>query len=219
MPFSKNICINILKRELSVSNLDSKKQLLKNMIKFIKFTGDELDNFKIFEYNTDYFMNIWEDMLSFVFGNENAYEYYPKAQWNIIGKNNVDTSSLRPDIIFRDKKVVYVLDAKYYKYGVTENILDLPQSSDITKQMLYSSYIVSNKNIYGVNKAFDVFLIPYNGNNKELLKLIGNATINIEQFKNKKVHCVLVDIKSIMKSYLNGTNISIYREKLKDIIS
>ena len=36
LPFSKTICINILKKELSVSNLDSKKQLLKNMINFLR---------------------------------------------------------------------------------------------------------------------------------------------------------------------------------------
>lgn len=218
LPFSKTICMNILKKELRVSNLDSKKQLLKNMINFLMCTGDDIDDFKMDEYKTEYFMNIWEDMLNVVFGNENAEEYYPKAQWNIIGKDSVDASSLRPDVILRDENTVYVLDAKYYKYGVTGNILDLPQSSDITKQMLYSSYIVSNKNIYGIDMAYDSFLIPYNGEGNDVFKLVGNATVDIVQFKNKKVDCILVDIKSIMQSYIYGINVDKYRYDLKNIM-
>lgn len=218
-PFSKNICINILKKESKESNLDSKKQLLKNMINFLMCIGDDIDNFKIDEYKTEYFMNIWEDMLNVIFGNENAEEYYPKAQWNIIGQESVNASSLRPDVIFRDKEVVYVLDAKYYKYGVTGNVLDLPQSSDITKQMLYSSYIVSNKYIYAVDVVYDAFLIPYNGRDQGVFKLVGNSTVDIEEFKEKKVDCILLDIKSIMQSYVQGTNINEYREQLKVIMN
>ncbi|CEP43692.1 LlaJI family restriction endonuclease [Paraclostridium sordellii] len=219
LPFSKTICINILKKELSLSNLDSKKQLLKNMINFLRCTGDDIDNFKMEEYKTEYFMNIWEDMLNVVLGNENAENYYPNAQWNIIGKDSIDASSLRPDIILRDEKIVYVLDAKYYKYGVTGNVLDLPQSSDITKQMLYSSYIVSNRNIYGVDSAYDAFLIPYNGRGESVFKIVGNATVDIEEFKDKKVDCILVDIKSIMQSYVQGIDINKYRYQLKIIMN
>lgn len=219
LPFSKTICMNILKKELTVSNLDSKKQLLKNMINFLMCTGDDIDNFKMDEYNTEYFMNIWEDMLNVVFGNEDAEEYYPKAQWNIIGKESVDGSSLRPDVILRDEKIVYVLDAKYYKYGVTSNVLDLPQSSDITKQMLYSSYIVSNKNIYGIDIAYDAFLIPYNGIMNGVFEFVGSATVDISQFKDKKVDCILVDTKSIMQSYVKGINVNKYRDRLKVIMS
>src|SRR5699024_469093 len=90
LPFSKNICINILKKELTISNLDSKKQLLNNMIKFLMCIGDDIDNFKIAEYKTEYFMNIWEDMLNVIFGNENADDYYPNAKWNIIGKGSIN---------------------------------------------------------------------------------------------------------------------------------
>lgn len=218
LPFSKSICINILKKELKINNLDSKKQLLKNMINYLELVGNDIDNFKMAEYKTEYFMNIWEDMLNVVFTNDKVENYYPKAQWNIIGKESVDTSSLRPDIILRDRKKIYILDAKYYKYGVTNNVLDLPQSSDITKQMLYSSYILSNKNKYGIETVYDAFLIPYNSKGKDIFKLVGNATINIEGFKDKKVDCILVDIKTIMKSYLQGTNIDKYRVEIKHLM-
>lgn len=218
LPFSKNICINILKKEFTISNLDSKKQLLNNMIKFLMCIGDDIDNFKIAEYKTEYFMNIWEDMLNVVFGNENADNYYPNAKWNIIGKESINASSLRPDVILREGNKVYVLDAKYYKFGVTNNVLDLPQSSDITKQMLYSSYIVSNKQLYGVDIAYDAFLIPYNGKGKEVFKLVGNATVDIDKFKDNKVDCILVDIKTIMQSYLQGINTNKYRSELKNLI-
>ncbi|WP_057540338.1 LlaJI family restriction endonuclease [Paraclostridium sordellii] len=211
LPFSKTICLNILNQELRLSNLDSKKQLIKNMIEFLKCTSNEDDKLKLVEYKTEYFMNIWEDMLNVVFGNEDPKKYYPKAKWNIGKKEPVEASNLRPDIILKDNNIVYVLDAKYYKYGVTGNVSDLPQSSDVTKQMLYSSYIESN---YGIDEAYDAFLIPYNGRDKEILNLIGNSTVDIDEFKSKKVDCILVDIKSIMKSYVQGININKYRYDL-----
>lgn len=212
LPFSKNVCMNILKKEFVVSNLDSKKQLIKNMMEFLEFSNDENDKFQLAEYKTDYFMNIWEEMLNVVFGNEDPKDYYPKAKWNIGGKESVEASNLRPDIILRDENIVYVLDAKYYKYGITGNVSDLPQSSDITKQMLYSSYIVTN---YNIDEAYDAFLIPYDGSCKGVFNLIGNATVDIDEFREKKVDCILVDIKSVMKSYLQGINICKYREELK----
>jgi len=84
--------------------------------------------------------------------------------------------------------------------------------------MLYSSYIVSNKHIYDVDIAYDAFLIPYNGKGKDVFKLVGNATVDIDEFKDKKVNCILVDIKTIMESYLHGTNINRYILELKNLM-
>ena len=85
--------------------------------------------------------------------------------------------------------------------------------------MLYSSYIVSNKYIYAVDVVYDAFLIPYNGRDQGVFKLVGNSTVDIEEFKEKKVDCILLDIKSIMQSYVQGTNINEYREQLKVIMN
>ncbi len=60
---------------------------------------------------------------------------------------------------------VYVLDAKYYKYGATKRAVDLPESTSINKQITYGEYIDEQKNFvkYGDNmKVYNAFLMPFN---------------------------------------------------------
>ena len=214
LPYNYNTCINILKKELRLINIDNIKQLIINMIEFLKYAGKEKSHQKLKEYKTKYFMNIWEDMLSEVLGNENANEYYPNAYW-VIERNTINASNLRPDIILKNKCNVYVIDAKYYKYGITGNVIDLPQSSDITKQLLYSEYIKSN---YGNINAYDAFILPYEGHNDIYFKFVGNATINIDGFNEKKVVCILADTKKIMKQYVNMIDLDKSKERVMKII-
>ena len=54
-------------------------------------------------------------------------------------------------------------------------------------------------------------------NNKvsdNIFEVIGSATIDIEKFKDKKVICILVDMKIIMEAYAYGTNIDLLRNLL-----
>jgi hypothetical protein len=215
LPYSVQACINILRRELQVTNIDSIKQLIRRMIEFLQYVGNDKSKQKLKEYKTKYFMNIWEDMLNEVLGNEDASEYYPNAQWHIDG-NTTDASNLRPDVILKVEKKVYVIDAKYYKYGITGNVSDLPQSSDITKQLLYSSHITSNFEY--VLYSYDSFVLPYKSNNEEYFKFVGNATVAIDEFKNKKVVCILADTKKIMEQYINMDEIDKSKESIVKII-
>lgn len=215
LPYSVQASINILKRELQITNIDSTKQLIRHMIEFLQYVGNDKSKQKLKEYKTKYFMNIWEDMLNEVLGNEEANKYYPNAQWHIDG-NTTNASNLRPDVILKVENKVYVIDAKYYKYGITGNVSDLPQSSDITKQLLYSSHITSN--FKDVLYAYDSFVLPYRSNNEEYFKFVGNATVAIDKFENKKVVCILADTKKIMEQYINMDELEKSKENLVEII-
>lgn len=210
LPYTHSVCINLLKKELQIVNIDKTKRLLIHMIDFLENDGDEkgINSFK--EYKTKYFMNIWEDMLNDVLGNDDPSKYYPKAIWEIDGKET-DASNLRPDIILNTNEKTYVIDAKYYKYGTTKSKDHLPQSSDINKQMIYSEYI---KKITGKN-AYDAFILPYKSNKESIFKFVGNAKMDAGIYDKKKVVCILADMKNIMQKYIYGNELS---EAKKDII-
>ncbi len=213
LPCSTSACINILKQELRITNIDSTKQLIKHMIQFLQYVGKDKSKQKLKEYKTKYFMNIWEDMLNEVLGNEDASKYYPNAKWNIDGETT-DASNLRPDIILKNEEKVYVIDAKYYKYGITNKLSDLPQSSDITKQLLYSSHIKSNHGL----SSYDSFILPYKSESEDYFKFVGNATVEINEFNNKKVVCILADTKKVMDQYINMYDLDSCKSELISII-
>ncbi len=209
LPYTHSVCISLLKKELRTVNVDKTKRLLIHMINFLENDGDEKDIKSFKEYKTKYFMNIWEDMLNDVLGNDDPSKYYPKAIWEIDGKES-DASNLRPDIILNNDGKTYVIDAKYYKYGITKLIKHLPQSSDINKQMLYSEYI----NLRTGRESYDAFILPYRSNTANKFEFAGNAKMD-SVYDNKKVVCILADMKSVMKSYVYGNRL---KEAKKDVI-
>lgn len=215
LPFSNQMCINILTKELRLTNNDNKKLLLKNMINFLKYTSNKKSDENLTEYKTKKFECIWEDMLSEILGNEDVRKYNISAKWCING-NVKETSKLRPDVILKKEKKIYVIDAKYYKYGITEKLIDLPQSSDITKQFIYSSYIKSN--FKEIEEVYDAFILPYNGVGKDIFCAEGSASIDITEFFEKKVICILADTKEIMKQYINPSKREEYRKNLIELI-
>lgn len=211
LPYKKSICINLLKKELKQINIDKTKKLIINMINFLENDSDEKNLNKFKEYKTKYFMNIWEDMLNYILGNDEPNKYYPKAIWEI-DNETISASNLRPDIILNSDKNTYVIDAKYYKYGITKSINHLPQSSDISKQLLYSKHIENNTK----KNSYDAFILPYKSNNKKnLFEFVGNAKMDNNIYDNKKVVCILADMKSIMKKYIYGNELD---KTKKDVI-
>lgn len=215
LPCSVNQCLKILRRELQKSNVDATKNLLKNMIIFFEQIGDKSSKDVLKSYKTEYFKNIWEDMLNVVFGNENPNSYYPNAVWTIDNKD-VSASQLRPDSIYKtdidNNEFIYVLDAKYYWYGITNILSDLPQSSDIAKQFVYSSHIESKFNI----SAQDVFILPYKSDDEKPLKMCARARMDIDIYKDKEVICILADTKTIMKQYIQMSKLDELKRFLID---
>lgn len=205
-------CLNFLHLELLKTNNDYKKHLITNLIEFIEGSGDSLSDDRLKNFSISSFDTIWEDMLRVIFSNENEKKHYSRAKWHLTSNTKPYTCRpLKPDIILKDNNHLYVIDAKYFKYGLTFLPTDLPGSSDISKQFNYSSYIAKKNNI-DENFVQDVFLIPYNSNGQDIFKYIGYATV--DSHPGRKIHSLLVDIKTIMKLYTNKDNYDEYKIKL-----
>lgn len=104
---------------------------------YLDFERDK-DSDKNYRYGTYRFEYVWEKMIDKVLGIENKADYFPKTTW-YVNDNRYNNASLEPDTIMLYGKDVYVLDAKYYKYGVTGKTWDLPEFTSINKQLHMAS--------------------------------------------------------------------------------
>ena len=147
-------------------------------------------------------------MIDRVFGVENKADYFPKTTWYVNG-SKYDNASLEPDTIMLYGTDVYVLDAKYYKYGVTGKTWDLPESTSINKQITYGEYIAKEdkfKKKHGENmKVYNAFLMPFDSlkskypDNANMLKVgeaVSNWKDNTEEYQ--KIQGILIDVKTLM---------------------
>jgi len=158
--------LDIINKELSKSFNDRKKILLTNMKRVIMMNSDDSSDIQL-TYGTRRFEYAWEKMVNGTLGSKiDISKFFPNAFWNIQGKSGEDKSKLRPDSILIDsnKNKIYILDAKYYKYGITGNISDLPHTDSIQKQITYGDHISNNPQTYGFekNNIFNSFILPFN---------------------------------------------------------
>lgn len=216
LSYSKEHCIITLKKEQQKTTHDNKKVLLNHMIEFLQAANDDNSKDIFKNYKTSYFNLVWQDMLEYVFGNEPVSEYYPNATWYVQGKA-YEASNLQPDIILKRGEIAYILDAKYYKYGITRNIAHLPQSSDIVKQLAYSNY-AEDSCLRGIVTAYDAFIMPYNGG-EDLFEVVGYSSIGNSMFNSHKVVAVLMDIKEVMKLYTSSNQNTQKQHQLIQLIN
>ena len=180
-----------------------------NMLAIVNYMGDS-EAKKNYRYGTYRFEYVWEALIDKVFGIEGKEAYFPKTTWHLEG-GNYNNASLEPDTIMIWKNNVYVLDAKYYKYGVTKRPGDLPESTSINKQITYGEYIAGEekfKKIHGDDYVvYNAFLMPFNASShswhgNDLIRCIGNATSSwkhgMAEYENIKG--ILVDVKDLMKN-------------------
>ena len=134
------------------------------MIAMIEFQDSKTID-RQFYFGTDKFENVWEKLIDKYFGEPNKEVYFPHAQWTErYGKNKgKPASALEPDSIMIYKDKYYVLDAKYYRYGVFPQYGSsaLPQSSDINKQITYGQFVKNQKAPPGA-QVFNAFIMPFN---------------------------------------------------------
>ena len=198
---------SVLKDKIANTFNDKNRMLFRHMLAIIDFGGDK-DSDKNYRYGTYRFEYIWEKMIDKVFGIENKADYFPKTTWYVNG-SKYDNASLEPDTIMLYGTDVYVLDAKYYKYGVTGKTWDLPESTSINKQITYGEYIANEdkfKKKHGENmKVYNAFLIPFDSlkskylDNTNMLKVgeaVSNWKDNTEEYQ--KIQGVLLDVKTLM---------------------
>ena len=197
--------LKILNQELSVSYNDKKKELLNHLIKVILNKSDLDESDLTNSFLVDNYHYAWERMISKVFGNdnENIKDYFPSIKWNLRYKD-YHNPKMRPDTVIEKGNVLYILDAKYYKYGVLEEG-SLPGAGDIDKQITYGEF---NNQKY--DEVYNAFILPYNkndnffGNSSNILDIgnvENNARISNKQEPFKKIAIILVDTKYVIDCY------------------
>lgn len=208
--FNKRLFLSVVQEKLVQTYNDRNKALFRSMLAVINEEQRE-DSPLDFRYGTYRFEYVWEALIDRVFGIEGKSAFFPKTMWLLDGKYN-DNACLEPDSIMLWNGNVYVLDAKYYKYGATKRPWDLPESTSINKQITYGEYIsgpgkISNKLINGKTPiVYNAFLMPYD-RQSDLWKSgdsflsIGEAisTWKSNEETYERIQGILVDVKHLMK--------------------
>lgn len=207
--------IERINKELSMAFNDRKKLLLIHMKRIIEMSFDEsFENYA--SYGTRKYEYVWEKMVNNTLGSRvDISKFFPSAYWNIRGKKpEEDCSKLRPDSIYIDNKSkkAYILDAKYYKYGITGNILDLPHTDSIQKQITYGDHISNNYETFGFekNKVFNAFILPFNKRSdpfvtNDNIKYIGYANSTwrdkTQVLSHERISLLLIDTKYMIDCF------------------
>jgi hypothetical protein len=206
--------ISILTDKLGNTNNDKDKRLFKSMRDMLKYMDDRSIE-KQFYFGTDYFEGVWERLIDRIFGIKNKQDYFPRTRWLLQSGMYKEKYPLEPDSIMILDDKIYVLDAKYYRYGVSGNPNHLPDSSSINKQITYGEFIYNQQHIPD-GKLFNAFLMPYNSakNLFELNEPFGNIGVAVGEWKQniynyEKIQGIVVDTRYLMYHYTGNPKNSI----------
>ncbi|MGQ2896588.1 llaJI restriction endonuclease, partial [Helicobacter pylori] len=205
----KNYCIYLLENRLSNTFNDDKKILFQSMKNILLQDDNTLDKTD-FKFGTYHFYVVWERMIDKAFGIKNKEVYFPKTKWNLRYSDQNPDYLLQPDsiMLFNDK--IYILDAKYYKYGISGVASDLPNSASIIKQIVYGEYAAK---LETKKEIHNIFLMPFNRFNNplklsDIFENIGFANgewrDNLKQYEN--IQGILMDTKFLMQNYNKKSN-------------
>lgn len=198
--------ISVVNSKLQNTFKDQNKRLFKNMLAVLKQLDD--DSQKEFKYGTYRFEYVWEKMIDKVFGISGKVNYFPKTTWNLLGDRKHDNAFLEPDSIMLYGGKVFVLDAKYYKFGWSGAAGHLPESTSINKQITYGEYIAKADKFVKDGQhpiVYNAFLMPYDAMGKRFptgkpIHYIGTAASDWKAGNEKYENVVglLVDVKYLM---------------------
>lgn len=203
---TQKMMLSVTNDKLQNTFNDRNKQLFKNMIAVIKSIKEDSES--EFRYGTYRFEYVWEKMIDRVFGIPEKEEYFPKTTWNLLDGREHDNAYLEPDTIMLLNGKVYVLDAKYYKFGWSGAPGHLPESTSINKQITYGEYIAEEDQFMeGGNHpvVYNAFIMPYDSRGKKFptgmpIHYIGSATSDWKggDKKYENVLGILMDVKYLM---------------------
>lgn len=192
---------------------DQKRTRLINMKNIIIGLDDSVINSKEIVYGVDSYNYVYERMIDSMFSNvKNIKDFYPHAYWNlVIEPSRVDSSNLRPDTILIKDNKVYILDAKYYRYGSTFRPGDMPETSSIQKQITYGEYVKKVKEGQ-YEDVFNAFLLPYSklanpyadrfNKDMEFVGMAQASWTDDDNISSRKICAILIDTNFLVNNWV-----------------
>lgn len=181
--FDYELFAEVIQDKIAATFNDKHLELFHAMLKMVRYLGnkenrgeDGSENEPLFGVNT--FAPVWEAMVDKIFGKlpqgVAKDKFNPHCEWDLSSRKpgyENPNYAMRPDTIMWDggKSRLYVLDAKYYKFGMTGSASDLPSSGSICKQIAYAEYVerlVLQKKLPAcegmtANAIYNAFVLPY----------------------------------------------------------
>jgi len=191
-----NYQVQMVEREMRTQFSERKVRLLKAMKIFLNGKNIQNNNgLKL--WGTKSFYNVWENACSYVLRNEykSDIKYKNEVEKNTIGKwNNSkgESNQMKPDIVLTKNKILYILDAKYYK---AESFCQDLGVQDIAKQFMYEKALEDLKPEGGEIK--NIFLVSGRED-----KYISSVEMGI--FSGMKVDAISLDSIKILRMYKRG---------------
>lgn len=203
---SLKVMISVVKDKLSTAFNDRKRQLLENMLMILK--QEEGSSGSDFRYGTNDFEYVWESLIQKTFGIENKSDYFPNTRWKLPNKEDFVNDPLKPDTIMIHNEKIYILDAKYYKYGYTANPVHLPESTSINKQITYGEYIAESEQFAKDGKhpvVYNAFIMPFDSESTrfaadDIIHYAGTASGDWKKGDKsyENIVGILLDVKYLM---------------------
>lgn len=199
--------LEIVNRKIQNTFNDRNRQLFFRMKDVLRSIGDDART--EFRYGTTRFEYVWEKMIDRAFGIHGKEIYFPKTQWDLNNGKIYKNASLEPDSIMQFDDKIYVLDAKYYKYGQTGIVSHLPESTSINKQITYGEYIAETDKFMKNGEhpiVYNAFIMPFDANGDIFpsdgpICYIGTARSDWKKGNKKYENIIgmLMDVKYLMK--------------------
>ena len=203
--FNKPLYVGALKQKMEETFNDTTIEMLQNMLQVVNDIENSYEDGSKSIFGTYNFEYVWEEMIDHIFGIEHKERFFPNTKWNLRGyPKAILNRCLEPDTIMMNSENVYIIDSKYYKYGITGNPIHLPATSSIHKQITYGEYIEQK----GYSNIYNAFIMPCNikqcvFNSPVEYNYIGYAESewkgDIKSYE--RVYGFLADVKWIMKQY------------------
>ncbi len=191
LDFDYDLFCNAIHSKLAKTFNDRDLRLLADLARIVEYlAGHKTEDGKTaddFYFGVNKFAPIWEAMVDKIFGKlpqgVAKDKFNPHCEWDLTSRKpgyENPNYAMRPDTIMWDEEGnrLYVLDAKYYKFGMTGSASDLPSSGSICKQIAYAEYVETHwKKILRVDSIatpsaslqndtlpkpiYNAFLLPY----------------------------------------------------------
>ena len=243
LDFDYDLFCNAIHSKLAKTFNDRDLRLLADLARIVEYlAGHGTEDGKIaneFYFGVNKFAPVWEAMVDKIFGKLpqglSKSDFNPHLKFVIEGSKNdagisyqddddkdeKHRSTLRPDTIMALYSGVFILDSKYYKYGLTGFYSHLPGAESVCKQMAYAEYVeqlMQEKEIPAFagmtsGNIYNAFIMPYCADAEGASA--SSATFQMKRegyiygdWKDckrpyHKIHCILLDMKSVMRNYAN----------------